>query len=92
MTCNVEDLLSQEDQDYNNRHDQKLMTCKHDTGQGHHNPSDPQFTIFVECKLSIGKDESFSSKTMKNEDTTDIMDEMAAMRVGIQTAALLVTI
>ena len=55
------------------------MTCKHDTGRGHHHPSYPQFTTSVDCKLATGKDESFSSKTMKNEDTTDIMDEMAAM-------------
>ena len=36
-------LLSQENQDYNNQHDQQLMTYKHDGGQGHHNQSDPQF-------------------------------------------------
>ena len=28
----VTDLLSQEDQDYNNQHDQQLMTRKHDNG------------------------------------------------------------
>ena len=32
-------LLSQENQDYDNQYDQQLMTCKHDSGQGHHNQS-----------------------------------------------------
>ena len=56
------------------------MTHKHDTDtdRGHHNPSNPQSTTSVDCKLATGKDESFSSETMKNEDTTDIMDELAA--------------
>ena len=80
MTCNIEDLLSQEDQAYNNRHDRQLMTCKNDTGRGHQDSSDPQSTTSVDCKLATSKDESFPSKTMKNEDTTDIMDELAAMR------------
>ena len=53
------------------------MTCKYDTGQGHHNPSNPQSTTSVDYKLAT--DESFSSETMKNKD------------VGIQTAALLIT-
>ena len=56
------------------------MALKHDTGRGHHNPSDPQPTTSVDCKLVICKDESSSSETLKNEDTTDIMDELAAMR------------
>ena len=55
------------------------MTCKHDTGRGHHNPSDPQSTTSVDYKLATGKDASFSSKTMKNEDTTYIMDELATI-------------
>ena len=55
------------------------MTRTHDTGQGYHNPSDPQFTTSVDWKLTTGKDESFSSEIMKNEDTTDIIDELAAM-------------
>ena len=55
------------------------MAPKHDTGQGHHNPSDPQSTKSIDCKLVTGKDESFSSETMKNEDTADIMDELTAM-------------
>ena len=55
------------------------MVPKHDTGQGHHNPSNPQSTTSVDCKVVTGKDESFSSETMKNENTTDIMDELAAM-------------
>ena len=37
----ITDLLSQESQDYDNQHDQQLMTHKNDTGQGHHNPSNP---------------------------------------------------
>ena len=55
------------------------MTPKHNTGQGHHNLSDPQFTKSIDCKLVTGEDVSFSSETMKNENTTDIMDELAAM-------------
>ena len=89
MTCNVEDLLSQEDQDYDNRHDQQLMTCKHDTGQGHHNPSIPPSTTSVDCKLATGKDESFTFKTLKNEDVTDIMDEFATMRPSNQLRSLI---
>ena len=55
------------------------MAHKHDTGQGHYNPSNPQSTTSVDCKLVTRKDESISSETMKNEDTTDIMDELVAM-------------
>ena len=36
-------LLSQENKDYYNRHDQQLITCKHDGGQGYCNQSDQQF-------------------------------------------------
>ena len=79
MTCDVEDLLSQEDQDYNNRHNRQLMTCKHDTGQGYHNPSNPQSTKSVDCEVTTGKNELFSSEVVKNVNTTDIMDELAAM-------------
>ena len=35
-------LSSQENQDYNNQHDQQLMTRKHDGGQGYYNQSNPQ--------------------------------------------------
>ena len=56
------------------------MAPKHDTGRGHHNPRNPQSTISVDCKLVTCKDKSISSETMKNEDTTDIMDELAAIR------------
>ena len=55
------------------------MAPKYDTGQGDHNPSNSQFTTSVDCKLVTHKDESIPSETMKNEDTTDIMDELAAM-------------
>ena len=44
------------------------MTQKHDDSQGHHNPSNPQSTASVDCKLSTVKDESFSSEAVKNED------------------------
>ena len=67
------DLLSQENQDFNNQHDQQLMTCKHDTGQGHHNPSDTQSTTSVDCKLATGKDTSFSSEVVKNGGIAEIM-------------------
>ena len=43
------------------------------------NPNNPQFTTSVDCKLVTGKDESISSETIKNEDTTEIMDELAVM-------------
>ena len=55
------------------------MAPKHDTDHGHHNPSDPQPTTSVDCKFITHKDESIPSETMKNEDNTDIMDELAAM-------------
>ena len=56
------------------------MAPKHDTVRGHHNPSNPQSTTSVDCKLVTGMDESISSKTMKNEHTKDIIDELAAMQ------------
>jgi len=37
------DLLSQENQDYNNQHDQQFIARKHDGGQGYYNQSDQQF-------------------------------------------------
>ena len=52
---------------------------KHDNGRGDHNPSNPQPTTSVDCKLVTHKDESISSETMKNKYTTDIMDELAVM-------------
>ena len=55
------------------------MTRKHNTVRRHHNPSNLQSTTSVDCELATGKDESFSSETTKNEDTKDIMDELAAM-------------
>ena len=55
----ITDLLSQENKDYDNQHDQQLMTCKHDTGRGYQNLSNPQSTISVDCKLVTGKDGSF---------------------------------
>ena len=55
------------------------MAPKHDTDHEYHNPSDPQPTTSVDCKLVTHKDESIPSETMKNEDNTDIMDELAAM-------------
>ena len=36
-------LSSQENQDYNNQHDQQLMTCKHDGCRGYYDQSNPQF-------------------------------------------------
>ena len=36
-------LLSLENHDYDIRHDQQIMTCKHDGGQGYCNQSDSQF-------------------------------------------------
>ena len=56
------------------------MTCKHDTGQGHHNPSNQQSTKSVHYELATGKDESFSYEAVKNVNTTDIMDGLAAMK------------
>ena len=55
------------------------MAPKHDTDYGHYNPSDPQPTTSVYCKLVTHKEESIPSETMKNEDNTDIMDELTAM-------------
>ena len=55
------------------------MAPKHVTDHGHDNPSNPQPTTSVDCKLVTHKDESIPSETMKNEDTTDIMDELAAI-------------
>ena len=56
------------------------MTHKNDTGQGHHNPSDPQSNTSVDYKLATGKNESFPPEAMKNGDITDIMDELATMK------------
>ena len=72
----IADLLYQEDRKYDDQHDQQLMTHKHDTRRGHHNPSDPQSNTSVDHKLVTGKDESFSTEAMKNEDIIAIMDEL----------------
>ena len=55
------------------------MAPKHDTDHGHHNPSDPQSTTLVDCKLVAHKDKSITSVTMQDEDHTDIKDELASM-------------
>ena len=55
------------------------MAPKHDTGRRHHNPSNPRPTTSVDCKLVTGKDGSIFSETIKNIDTIDIMDELAAI-------------
>ena len=55
------------------------MATKHDTDHRHHNPSNPQPTTSVNCKLVTHEDESIPSETMKNEDNTDTMDKLAAM-------------
>ena len=38
-------ILSQENEGYNNQHDQQLMTRKNDGGQGRHNQNIPQFIV-----------------------------------------------
>ena len=43
MNTTDNEVLNQENQYYNNQHDQQLMTRKHDSDQGHHNQSNPQF-------------------------------------------------
>ena len=40
----IVDLVSQEDQDFDNQHDRQLMAPKHDTGRRYHNPNNPQST------------------------------------------------
>ena len=47
-------LSSQENQDYNNRHDQQLITCKHDDNWGYYNQSDQQF---IDCKHNGGREQ-----------------------------------
>ena len=39
-------LLSQENQEYYNQHDQQLIPCKHDGGSGYYNQSDQQFLVY----------------------------------------------
>ena len=77
----VSDLLSQEDQDYNNQHDQQLMTGEQNTDQGHDNPSNSQSITSVDCKLATGKNESFPPEAVKKGDITDIMNELATMKL-----------
>ena len=55
------------------------MAPKHDTNHELHNPSNPTSNLSVDSKLVTHKDESIPSETKKNGDTTDIMDELAAM-------------
>ena len=55
------------------------MAPKYDTGWGDHNTSNPQPTTSIDCKLITHKDEPIPSETMKNENTTDIIDELAVM-------------
>ena len=56
------------------------MTHEHDTCGRHHNPSNPQSNTSVDHKLGIGKNESISIEAMKNEDITDIMDELTTVK------------
>ena len=62
----LEDLLSQVNQDFDNRHDQQLMALKHDTDHEHHNPSYPPSDPSVDCKLVPHEDESISSVAMQD--------------------------
>ena len=78
----ITDLLSQENQDYDNQHYQQLMTRKHDACQGYHNPSNSQSTTSLVCKLATGKDESFSSEGVKNRGIAEIMGETLNMVEG----------
>ena len=60
----IANLLSQEDQDFDNRYDWQLMAPKH-AGRGHHNPSNPQSATSVDCKL-IAERFTQSLHTYKN--------------------------
>ena len=51
----VSNLLSQENQAYDNQHDQQLMTLIHDTDRGHHNQGNSQSTTSVDCKVATSK-------------------------------------
>ena len=39
-------LLHQENQDFDNQHNQRLMTCKHNCGQGRHNRNNTQSIVY----------------------------------------------
>ena len=56
------DLSSQENKDYYNQHDQQLITCKHDGGQGYYNQSDQQF---IACEYNGGL-EQVNTKLVPN--------------------------
>ena len=72
-------LISKENQDYDNQHDQKPMTCKHEADWGYHNRSNPQSTKSADCKLPTPKDEPCSSNTLGNRDTTEVMGKILDM-------------
>ena len=75
----LDDLLSQVNQDFNNRHNRQLMAPKYDIDHRHHNPSDQPFNSFVDCKLITPKDESIPSVAMQDQNYTDIIDELSTM-------------
>ena len=75
----LEDLLSQVNQNFDNRHDRQLIAPKHDTDHECHNPSDPPTNPSVDCKLVTHEDKSISSVAMQDQDHTDIMDEFSTM-------------
>ena len=58
------------------------MTRKHDTGRRYNNPSNPQFTTSVDCKLATGKDESSSSEAVKNGGVTEVIGDILNMVEG----------
>ena len=84
-------LLSQENQNYDNQHDQHLMTCKHDAGRGQHNQSDPQSTKPVDYKIATCKDESSSSDAVKSEGVAKIMEDTLKMAEKFINAMVLKT-
>ena len=57
------------------------MTRKHDTGQGHHNPSNPQSTTSVDFKLATSKD-GFSSEAVNIGGIAEIIGEILNMVEG----------
>ena len=73
------ELLSQVDQNFDDRHYRQLMAPINDADHEQNIPSDPSSTPSVDCMLVPYKDESIPSVTMQNEDHTDIMDELAVM-------------
>ena len=77
-----EDILSQENELFDNEHDQQLsfyrqrMASNHETDHEHQNTSDSTYNPSTDDELVTHKDESIPSVAMQDQDHANIMQEL----------------